>query len=124
MTRIQTALLLFPAWLCFPAWLGAQTAAADDVPAAERSSLAFLRAHMPAEDAHALDDAFLRENVRLAHLARARVPWGRALSDELFRGYVLPYAQATERREAWRRMLFERCLPLVDGCNTPGEENC
>lgn len=92
-----------------------------DVPDAQRPAMAFLLEHLPAADAGRLTAVFLLREVRLAHEARAAVPWGAALPDELFFGHVLPYAQANERREDWRSGFQSRFLPLVRTCRTPGE---
>lgn len=89
------------------------------VPEAQRSALEFLIAHMPDSDLRALPADFLLQQVALACDARERAPW--RLSDELFLGFVLPYAQANERREDWRSDFVRRCRPLVEGCTTPGE---
>ncbi|HEU4417405.1 MAG TPA: transglutaminase domain-containing protein, partial [Planctomycetota bacterium] len=56
-----------------------------------------------------------------AHAARASVPWGSDLPDELFRNFVLPYAQANEAREDWRTDFTKRFLPIARECKTPGE---
>ncbi|MBL8726794.1 MAG: hypothetical protein JNM25_00080 [Planctomycetes bacterium] len=92
-----------------------------DVPAGQRASLRYLLQHMPDADAQALAADFLLRQVRQAHAARAAVPWGAQLADELFRDYVLPYAQANEPREDWRTDLAARFLPSVRECRTPGE---
>lgn len=92
-----------------------------EVPDAQRSSLAFLLEHMPDGDARALSAAFLLPQIELAHTARAAVPWGATLADELFCNDVLPYAQANEAREDWRSDFVRRFLPLVTNCKTPGE---
>ena len=92
-----------------------------EVPDGQRGALAYLFEHMPDADAKALTAAFLLRDVDLAHTARGAVPWGNTLSDALFHGYVLPYAQATEQREDWRSDLQQRCLPMVRDCKTPGE---
>jgi hypothetical protein len=93
----------------------------QDVPAEQLPALQFLCQHMPDADLRSLDTAFLRRELQQAHAARAAVPWGRELSDELFLGYVLPYAQANEAREDWRTDFMARFLPLVQDCKTPGE---
>ncbi|MBL9079152.1 MAG: hypothetical protein JNL08_16740 [Planctomycetes bacterium] len=101
-------------------WIASLAAQSPGVATSPAASLAWLRAHAPAGDAD-LPAALLEEHVRLAHAARAQVPWGAALADELFAAHVLPYAIANETREAWRAALVPRCLPLVAGCTTPGE---
>ena len=92
-----------------------------EAPQEHRNSLRFLLDHMPVGDARALQAAFLLREVEQAHQARAAVPWGPGLSDELFRNYVLPYAQANEAREDWRTDFSKRFLPVVRECRTPGE---
>jgi transglutaminase-like putative cysteine protease len=92
-----------------------------DAPEAHRRSLAFLVEHMPVPDLEALKADFLLENVALAHRARERAPWGASLPDDVFLNDVLPHAFLNERRDPWRRELFEKVLPLVEGAKTPGE---
>lgn len=90
---------------------------ADD----QQTGMAFLIEHMPEPDLRTLKADFLLENVQLAYHARQQVPWGKALPEELFLNYVLPYANVTERRDPWRREFLARCLPLVAQCETPAE---
>jgi pimeloyl-ACP methyl ester carboxylesterase len=89
--------------------------------AAEQESFGFLLQHLPERDLAPELRALLCENVRLAHRARRKVAWGAALDEELFRHFVLPHVQASEERCAWRTMMVERFLPLVQHCRTPGE---
>lgn len=93
----------------------------QQVPEAERPAMQFLLAHLPEADAKALSAEFLLREVHAATAARASVPWGPGLSDELFFGFVLPFAQANEAREDWRTDFAARFLPKVAGCKTPGE---
>jgi hypothetical protein len=90
-------------------------------PAEQRAGVAFLVQHMPDSDLRALSVDFLLQQTALAYAARAAAPWGQQLGDELFFGYVLPYAQANERREDWRTAMRQRCAPLVAECKTCGE---
>lgn len=91
------------------------------VPAEQRAAMEFLLEHMPASDATKLSAKFLLREVEAAHGARKAVSWGAELSDELFLNYVVPYAQADERREDWRTGFGHQFLPLVTACKTPGE---
>ena len=91
------------------------------VPAAQRAQLAFLLEHMPVADAKSLTAGFLLREVDAACQARARVAWGAELDEDMFRNYVLPYAQADERREDWRTGLAAQWLDVVGDCATPGE---
>ena len=90
------------------------------VPDEQRASLEFLRKNLPEQDAQTLAPRFLEQQVALAHAAKALVPWGKTLDDQLFLNFVLPYAQANERREDWRSGFVERFLPLVVECVDPG----
>ena len=88
---------------------------------AGREAYAFLLQHMPERDLARVAPALLLESVELAQRARAAVPWGAELSDDLFHNFVVPYAQADETRESWRPSMTRQFLPLVAGCKTPGE---
>lgn len=91
------------------------------VEARERPGLEFLIAHMPQRDLETLPAEFLTEHVRFAYLARDRASWGEQLPDEIFHGYVLPYASINERRDAWRRDFHERFFDWVKDAKSPGE---
>ena len=93
----------------------------QQVPDAQRTSLAFLLEHLPDGDATTLTAAFLLREVAQAHEARAAVPWGKDLAEPLFANFVLPYAQGNEAREDWRSDFQARFLPTVVDCKTPGE---
>jgi predicted esterase len=100
---------------------GELTRALRTTPAEQRRGTAFLLAHMPERDLRSLRADFLLDNVALAYRARAAVPWGRGLPEEVFLNDVLPHANLDEAREPWRRRLFELCLPIVKDCKGPGE---
>ncbi len=97
------------------------TTALHAVPEAQRAGLAFLVEHMPTRDLTGLAPDLVLENVRLAYEVRATVPWGAELPEEVFLNDVLPYANASEARDAWRPRFVEELLPLVADCATPGE---
>jgi hypothetical protein len=91
------------------------------VPRAQRPGLAFLVANMPDGDLTALKADFLLTNTRLAYQARAELPWGKDIPEDIFLNDVLPYANVDERRDAWRQEFYDLCVPLVQGCKTPSE---
>ncbi len=91
------------------------------VPADQRKGMIFLIANMPETDLRALKADFLLENVELAYKVRKQVPWGLKVPEELFLNDVLPYANVDEARHAWRKELYELCLPLVKDCKTAAE---
>lgn len=88
---------------------------------AQREGMRFLVENMPERDLQTLSADFLLENVALAVEARAQAPWGQTVPDDVFLDQILPYANASEGREAWREAMRARCLPLVEGCTTPGQ---
>jgi hypothetical protein len=92
-----------------------------DVPRAQRPGLAFLVANMPDGDLISLKAHFLLTNTRLAYKARAEVPWGKDIPEEIFLNDVLPYANVDEHRDAWRQEFYDLCLPIVKSCETPSE---
>lgn len=86
-----------------------------------RSSWAYLVQYMPTADLLSLDPNRVGRNIRLAHAARAAVPWGRGLPDSVFLDAVLPYANVTEPRDSMRAEFMARYLPIAKRCHTPGE---
>ncbi len=91
------------------------------VPASQRPSLVFLLENMPGRDLRGLSAKYLLENIALATDALAHAPWSQDVPGDIFLNDVLPYANASERRDDWRADLRTRCAPLIAGCRTPGE---
>lgn len=90
-------------------------------PKEQRPGIAFLVANMPAKDLTSLKADFLLQNLDLAYQARARMPWGKTVPEEIFLNDVLPYASVTEKREPWRQEMMDLCMPLVKDCKTTTE---
>ena len=86
-----------------------------------RAGLAFLIVNMPERDLKTLDSAFLLANLEYAYKARNATAWARSIPEELFLNHVLPYANVNERRDDWRRDFYDRFMPVVEDCKTPGE---
>jgi len=95
--------------------------AIGQVPAEHREAMAFLLVHMPPDDLTSLKADFLLENIDYAYKARGAVAWGKEMPDELFFNYVLPYVNLNERRDSWRKDFYDKFLPAVKDCKTPGE---
>ncbi len=95
--------------------------ALDAAPREHRAAVSFLIANMPDRDLRTLSAAYLLENTAVAFEARAAMPWGPGLPEEIFLNEVLPYAVINERRDAWRKDFYERFRPLVADCRTAGE---
>lgn len=96
-------------------------AALADLPVAERDLMGWLVSRMPTDDLQTLSADFLLEHHRLAMAAWREAPWGDGIDEALFLDAILPYASVSERREAWRSDLRERCLPLVADAGSPAE---
>ena len=90
-------------------------------PKEQQKGMAFLFQHMPEADLKALKADYLTENLKYAYEARAKLPWGKDIPDELFFNNVLPYANVDETRDPWRKELYDLCLPLVKDCKTPAD---
>ncbi len=95
--------------------------ALSEVPAARREGMAFLVENMPAADLRTLTAEFLLEDLNLAYDSWEKSPWRTRVTEELFLNDVLPYASLNEARDPWRAQLRKISLPLVAGCQTPGE---
>ena len=61
-----------------------------DLTLYEREALEFLYAYMPLADITDYSGGFHLMNVQAAHRASEEMPWGRMVSEELFRHFVLP----------------------------------
>lgn len=95
--------------------------AAREVPVAQREGLVFLLDNMPERDLRTLSAPLLLENISLAYAALAKAPWRDQVPKEIFLNDILPYASINEKRDDWRNILREKCLPLVEDCRTPAE---
>ena len=104
---------------------GANRAAVLDaltrVPSAQREGMQFLIENMPDSDLTSLSAQFLLDNVSLAYEAFEKAPWKNTISKAVFLNDILPYACLNEARDNSRKMLREKCGPLIAGCKTPGE---
>jgi hypothetical protein len=87
----------------------------------DREGLAFLLVNMPERDLTSIKADLLVDDVAYAYRARKAVSWGKALPEELFFNDVLPYANVNEKRENWRKDFYEKFLPAVKDCKSPGE---
>ena len=93
----------------------------ETCPREHRPGLAYLMRYLPLRDLETLRPAALADNLALAYQARAEVPWGPGLPEDVFLDAVLPHASVTEPRDSMRTEFHARYLPLVKGCKTPGE---
>ena len=95
--------------------------ALNGIPNDQRKGMEFLVANMPVSDLTTLDSGFLKSNHELAYKARSEVKWGMEIPEEVFFNNILPYANVDEKRDPWRKELYELCMPIIKGCNTPTE---
>ncbi len=95
--------------------------ALQKVPVEQRAGLSFLLENMPDADLKSLSARFLLDSVALGYKALTTAPWREKIPQEIFFNDVLPYAALNEERDASRRMLREKSLPLIAGCRTPSE---
>ncbi len=86
-----------------------------------RESLSWLLERMPDVDLRSLDANYLIENVNEAHDGFEAAPWRSAVSVELFRDAILPYASVSEKRERWRKDFRKRFSSVVLNAKTAGE---
>ena len=93
----------------------------EQIPEARREGLKFLLENMPDRDLQTLSTEFLVDNITQAYDAFEQAPWHDRVPKEIFFNEILPYANITETRDEWRKMLREKCAPLVADCKTPGE---
>ncbi len=86
-----------------------------EAPKDQKEGMAYLISYMPKRDLTTLSAAFLLENTDLAYKARAKYKWCAELPDSIFFNEVLPYANISETRDAWRKDYFERFAKYADG---------
>jgi len=96
-------------------------AAINSVKEPHREAIGFLLTNMPERDLKELKMSFIVENIEYAYKARETTSWGKAIPDEIFLNYVLPYANLNERRDNWRKDFYEKFLPVVKKCKTMSE---
>lgn len=95
--------------------------AVQALDAKHRDAAEFLLTHMPEPDLRELSPALFVGNLLLAEEAMDAAPWRTKVPREIYLNDILPYASVNERRDNWRRLLREKCAPLVADCQTPGE---
>ncbi|HWF19790.1 MAG TPA: transglutaminase domain-containing protein, partial [Verrucomicrobiae bacterium] len=76
---------------------------------------------MPTQDLQSLSGTFLLDDARLARESFLAAPWHERIPQDIYLNDILPYACANETREGWRKVLREKCLPLIADCKTPAE---
>lgn len=78
----------------------------DKLPQPEREALEFLYAYMPYSDLADYDQAFYLKQVRTAFKARAEMPWGKTVPEDVFRHFVLVYRVNNENLDTARAVFY------------------
>jgi len=86
-----------------------------------REGLVFLLANSSEVNLVDLDPDSIIEEVRLAHLARDKYPWGKEITDEQFLHYVLPNQVSQEQHTFYRAYFLEQFDSLLDTIQTGSE---
>lgn len=81
----------------------------------EREALMFLYAYMPIGDITDYSGDYYLENLRLSEQIRSEMPWGKVVSDELYRHFVLPIRVNNENLDDARRVFYSKLKDRVKG---------
>jgi hypothetical protein len=73
---------------------------------AEREALMFLYAYMPVSDITDYPGDYYLENFRLSMQAKAEMPWGKRIPEDVFRHFVLPVRVNNENLDDSRREFY------------------
>lgn len=92
--------------------------ALNEAPQEQKEGMAFIISYMPQRDLTTLKADFLLENSEYAYKAREKYTWCAALPDSVFFNEVLPYANISEERDAWRKDFYERFSKHADDKET------
>ncbi|MDR3118826.1 MAG: transglutaminase domain-containing protein [Mediterranea sp.] len=77
-----------------------------ELTAYEREALMFLYAYMPVGDITDYSGEYYLENIRLSAQAKAEMPWGKEIPEEVFRHFVLPVRVNNENLDDSRRVFY------------------
>ena len=80
---------------------------------AERDALTFLYAHMPLQDMADYDGEFFLRAVRATLSARAEMPWGEKIPEDIFLPFVLPLRVNNENLDEARPALYKELKDRV-----------
>jgi transglutaminase-like putative cysteine protease len=82
---------------------------------AERDALTFLYAYMPLQDMADYDGEFFLRAVRATLSAKAEMPWGETIPEDVFLSFVLPLRVNNEDLDEARPELFKALNDRVNG---------
>lgn len=81
----------------------------------EKEALTFLYAYMPIGDISDYKGKFYLDNIRSSFQARANMPWGDSIPEEIFRHYVLPIRINNENLDSSRIVFFKELRTRLEG---------
>lgn len=87
----------------------------DTLCRAEREAMEFLYAYMPLSDLADYTPQFFLQQVRFAFKARAEMPWGKDVPEDIFRHFVLVYRVNNENLDTARMVMFRELKKRVQG---------
>lgn len=87
----------------------------DSLSLSEREALMFLYAYMPIGDIADYPGEYYLGNIRLSEQARHEMPWGKTVTDELFRHFVLPVRVNNENLDESREVFYRELKERVKG---------
>ena len=87
----------------------------DTLSRAEREAMEFLYAYMPLSDLADYTPQFFLQQVRYAFKARAEMPWGKDVPEDVFRHFVLVYRVNNENLDTARMVFFRELKERVQG---------
>lgn len=76
------------------------------LPLQEKEAMKFLYAYMSTKDITDYPDTFFLKGVRLSFQARKEMPWGKEISEQLFRHFVLPLRVNNEALDNSREVFY------------------
>ncbi|MGZ2369710.1 transglutaminase-like domain-containing protein [Ancylomarina sp. YFZ004] len=81
----------------------------------EKEALMFLYAYMPLNDLADYSGDFFLEQVKYAFKTQNEFPWGKSVSEDNFRHFVLPYRVNNENLDSARSVFFNELKPRLKG---------
>ena len=87
----------------------------DTLSAMEREAMEFLYAYMPLNDLADYTPQFFLQQVRYAFKAREEMAWGKDVSEDVFRHFVLVYRVNNENLDTARMVFFRELKDRVKG---------
>lgn len=81
----------------------------------EKEALTFMYAYMPIGDITDYDGDFYLRNIRSSFQAKAEMPWGDSIPENIFRHFVLPVRVNNENLDESRMVFFDELKDRVKG---------